>query len=134
MPVRNCSSPVPHPNFLRPECYISVANMGHPFIMAIPEDPRHSTCWRTVGSGTITTCFNDVSLSRPGIAHRSPACEANTLPQICGRAPTSLSKHEIHEPCCVAFYLFAKPQPVDLSISVYCAKKTKSGCIKKPIN
>ena len=29
----------------------------------------------------------------------------------------------------VAFYLCAKPQPVGLSISVYCAKKTKSGYI-----
>ena len=58
------------------------------------------TCWRVVGSGAVTTRFNGLGLSRPGIAHRSPACEANTLPQShCGRAPTSLSKQETHEPC-----------------------------------
>ena len=30
--------------------------------------------------GTVTTCFNDLGLSRPGIEPRSPACKANALP------------------------------------------------------
>ena len=30
--------------------------------------------------GAVTTCFNDLGLSRPGIEPRSPACKANALP------------------------------------------------------
>ena len=56
-------------------------NVPHPLrhgptvIMVISEDP-----WHLFGSGTVTSCFYDLSLSRPGIESRSPACEANALP------------------------------------------------------
>ena len=40
---------------------------------------------RVFGSGALTTCLNNLNLSRPGIEHRSPACEANALPlRQCG--------------------------------------------------
>ena len=40
---------------------------------------------RTFGSGALTTCFNNLGLSRPGIELRFPACEANALPlRQCG--------------------------------------------------
>ena len=40
---------------------------------------------RVFGSGALTTCLNNLNLSRPGIGHRSSACEANALPlRQCG--------------------------------------------------
>ena len=48
---------------------------GQPFIGVISEDP----CCRAVGSGAVTTCFDDLGLSRQGIELRYPACEASTL-------------------------------------------------------
>ena len=38
------------------------------------------TCCRALGSGGVTTCFNDFGMSQPGIGSLSPAFEANALP------------------------------------------------------
>ena len=51
---------------------------GLPFIMVIRTRDTH-TCYRAFGSGAVTTFFNDLGLSRPGIEPRSPACDANAL-------------------------------------------------------
>ena len=37
------------------------------------------TCCQAYHSGAVTTSFNNLGLSRPGIEPRSPACEANAL-------------------------------------------------------
>ena len=39
------------------------------------------TCCRAFGIVAFTTCVNDLVISWPGIEPRSPACEANTLPE-----------------------------------------------------
>ena len=66
---------------------LTICDMGHPFIMAIPEDPRHS---HPLASGWQWSCHRS----------RSPVFEVNALPlSECGRAPTSLSKQETHVPC-----------------------------------
>ena len=41
---------------------------GHPFIMASPTRDTQNTC-RAFGSGALTTCFNDLGLSRNGFEH-----------------------------------------------------------------
>ena len=53
-----------------------------PSIMVISEDQWNSHLVPNVGSGavTITTCWNDLRLSRPGIEPWSPACKTNALP------------------------------------------------------
>ena len=48
--------------------------------MVISEDRDIRTCCRAFGSGAITTCFNDLGLSRPRIEPRSAACDADALP------------------------------------------------------
>ena len=50
---------------------------GQTFIIVI--SVRTRACCPAFGSGTVTTCFNDLGPFRPGIEHRSPACEANAL-------------------------------------------------------
>ena len=35
-------------------------------------------CSQVFGSGTVTTCFNDLGLSWPGLELQSPACEENS--------------------------------------------------------
>ena len=48
------------------------------FIMLISEDITHTYC-RTFGSGTVTTCFNNFGLCRPGIQPRSSAYTRRTI-------------------------------------------------------
>ena len=43
-------------------------DIGHPFIMVISDDPWHTDC-RAFSSGAVTTCFNDLGLSRLGFDH-----------------------------------------------------------------
>ena len=45
--------------------------------------PDNHTCCQAFGSGTVTTCFNDLCLSRPGLKPRPSAYEANTLLNHC---------------------------------------------------
>ena len=42
---------------------------GHPFIMFISEDPWHLHLHLAFGSAAVTTCFNDLGLSRLGFEH-----------------------------------------------------------------
>ena len=42
---------------------------GHPFIMVIFEDPDTHTYCRAFSSGTATTCFYELGLSRLGFEH-----------------------------------------------------------------
>ena len=35
-------------------------DIGHPFIMVISKDLWQGTCCRVLGSGAVTTCFNDM--------------------------------------------------------------------------
>ena len=51
----------------------------YPYISPRTRD-THS-CGQAFGSGYVTTCFNDLGMSRLGIEPRSPACETNALPQ-----------------------------------------------------
>ena len=53
---------------------------GHMFITFHFEDPWHSHLLPACSSGTVTTCSNDLGLSRPWIETRSQACEAKALP------------------------------------------------------
>ena len=42
---------------------------GHPFLRSSPRTRDIHTCCRAFGSGTVTTCVNDLGLSRPGFEH-----------------------------------------------------------------
>ena len=46
--------------------------------MVISEDPWYTYC-RASGSGTVTTCLNDLGLSRLEFEHQPFACVANAL-------------------------------------------------------
>ena len=55
--------------------------MSHqPFIWSYLRTRDTHTCCRAFGSGSVTTCFYDLGLWRPGIEPRSPTHEANALP------------------------------------------------------
>ena len=53
---------------------------GHPFEWSCPRTRDTNSCCRAFSNGAVTTCFNDLCLSRPGIEPRSSECEANDLP------------------------------------------------------
>ena len=57
-------------------------NTRHLFISSSRKTRDNHTYCRAFGSGLVTTCFNDLSLSRSGIESRPPACEANALTLI----------------------------------------------------
>ena len=42
---------------------------GHPFLRSSPRTRDIHTYCRAFGSGTVTTCVNDLGLSRPGFEH-----------------------------------------------------------------
>ena len=42
---------------------------GHPFLRSSPRTRDIRTRCRAFGSGTVTTCFSDLGLSRPGFEH-----------------------------------------------------------------
>ena len=42
---------------------------GHPFIWSSPRTRNTHICCRAFGSGTVTTCFYDLGLSRLGFEH-----------------------------------------------------------------
>ena len=54
---------------------------GHPFIMVISEDPRHSHL--LLSSGGFTTCFNDLALLRQGFEHLTFRMWGKRSTQLC---------------------------------------------------
>ena len=50
------------------------------FIMVILEDPEHSHLFQMIETGTVTTCVNDLSLSRLSFKSRSLTVKAMALP------------------------------------------------------
>ena len=54
---------------------------GHLFKWSCPRTRDTNSCSQAFSSGAVTTCFNDLCLSRPGIEPWSSACEANDLPR-----------------------------------------------------
>ena len=56
--------------------YHTHCETGLPFIMVISRTRDTHTCCRAFGSGTVSTCFNDLGLSRPG----TDLPHANALP------------------------------------------------------
>ena len=54
------------------------------------------TCYWAFGIWDLTTCFNNIGLSRPGIEPRCPACQANVLSLfICSDLTVVNVKHNL---------------------------------------
>ena len=59
---------------------VSEPNLSAMMFETSPLTRDTRTCCRALGSGAVTTFFNDLGLSQPGIEPQCPACEPNARP------------------------------------------------------